>query len=133
MGNLMFYAVFLVTFMQFTFGAVRYSGVNRTFLCMYKGVFETSLVSVGEDGEPIYPYFDQETLENNISIYLESNITRYVKNYEVSIEYLDFDSNGICLEDHCSKVEVSIDADINLFFNYSRTLQFKVKEAVKNG
>lgn len=128
MGNMAFYAMLLVIFMQFTFGAVRFSGVNRTFLSMYRGVFESSLITVGEDGEPIYPYFSESILKAHIDDYLKENVTHYVKNYLVDINFLDMESNGVCLEDHCSKVKVTLNADINLFFTYSKSLEFKVKK-----
>lgn len=128
MGNLVFYAMFFVIFLQFTFGAIRFSGVNRTFLSMYRGVFETSLITVGEDGEPIYPYFSDEILENNIDTYLKRNIRKYTSNYNAEITYLDLHNDGLCLEEYCSKVKVSLNAEINMFFKYSKSLEFAVKE-----
>ena len=132
MGNLVFYAMFFVAFLQFTFGAIRFSGINRTFLSMYKGVFEISLVSVGEDGEPIYPYFSEEVLNKNIEKYLQENLTKYAKDYETKIMYLDSDTGGVCLEKHCSKVSVNLHADINLFFKYDKSLYFTIKEGLQN-
>lgn len=132
MGNLVFYAMFFVIFLQFTFGAIKYSGVNRTFLSMYRGVFEVSLITVGEDGEPIYPYFGEEILKNNINTYLENNLAKYSIYYTTDIVFLDYKTDGLCLDEYCSKVKVNLSADINYFFKYSNSLVFTVKEGSQN-
>lgn len=132
MGNICFYAMFFVIFLQFTFGAIKFSGVNRTFLSMYKGVFEVSLITIDDDGEPVYPYYGDEILKENVDSYLKANLTKYTKNYETNIRYLNLDNDGVCLEDRCSRVEVNLKADINMFFKYDKSLEYTVKEAIKN-
>ena len=128
MGNLAFYAFIFVVFLQFTFGAIYYSGVNRTFLNMYRGVFETSLITVGDDGEPVYPYFDETILKNNIDNYLEENLTRYVTHYTTGIYYFDLDDDLMCTNHHCSGVKVTLKADINFFFHYEAAKSYFVKQ-----
>lgn len=132
MGNICFYAMFFVIFLQFTFGAIKFSGVNRTFLSMYKGVFEVSLITVDKDGEPIYPYYGEEILKDNVDLYLKENLTKYTRNYETNIIFLNLDNDGVCLDEHCSKVEVNLKVDINMFFKYDKSLKYTVKEAIKN-
>lgn len=129
MGNICFYAMIFVVFLQFTFGAINFSGVNRTFLSMYKGVFESSLITVGENGEPVYPYFDEVTLRNGINSYLHANLKPYVKKFDTSMRLYTLDDSGMCLGRQCSKVEVSLKADINAFFKYSKSVTYYVKEA----
>ena len=128
MGNLAFYSLIFVLFLQFAFGAIDYSGVNRTFLNMYRGVIESALITVGEDGEPTYPYFDETMLKENVYSYLDENLSRYVTHYTTGIYYFDLDDELMCTSHHCSGVKITLKADINYFFHYENAKSYFVKE-----
>lgn len=128
MGNIAFYALIFTLFLQFAFGAIDYSGVNRTFLNLYRGVIEASLITVGEDGEPTYPYFDEVTLKENLYSYLDENITRYVTHYTTGIYYFDLEDELMCTSHHCSGVKITLKADINYFFHYENAKSYVVNK-----
>ena len=104
-----------------------YSGVNRTFLNMYRGLFESALVTVGDDGEPAFPYFDESVLKIKIYSYLEENLTQYVTHYTTGIYFYDLDDELMCTNHRCSGVKVTLKADINYFFHYENAKSYFVK------
>ena len=128
MGNIAFYALIFTLFLQFAFGAIDYSGVNRTFLNIYRGVIEASLITVGDDGEPTYPYFDEIALKENLYTYLDENITRYVTHYTTGIYYFDLEDELMCTSHHCSGVKITLNADINYFFHYENAKSYVVNK-----
>lgn len=85
----------------------------------YKGLFEASAISVGDNGEPIKPIFDYNTLKNYLSTYLEPNIKRYTKEYTLELKQDSKDK---------SYVDVKLDAKINYLFHYSKSVTFFVQE-----
>ena len=101
-----------------------YSGVNRTFLSMYKGVLESSVAYVDEKGEPISPYFLKDTLEDYVTNYFEENLTRYVTHYEASIYYFNEEDGSLCTSKYCDAVKISLRCDINYFFHYEKGRNF---------
>ena len=128
MGNLIYYALMFVLFLQFAFGAIDYSGVNRTFLNMYRGVVETTLITIDDSGEPTFPYIDEVTLKRNVDEYFKENLTRYVTHYTTGIYYFDLEDELMCTTHHCSGVKITLKADINYFFHYENAKSFYVKE-----
>ena len=128
MGNIAFYALIFVLFLQFAFGAIDYSGVNRTFLNLYRGVIEASLITVGDDGEPTYPYFDEKALKENLYTYLDENLTRYVTHYTTGLYYFDPEDELMCTSHHCSAVKITLKADINYFFHYENAKSYVVNK-----
>ena len=66
----LFFTIIFIISLNFSLGALRFSKINRTFLSMYRGIFEASVVTINDLGEPIYPYFD----ENVLNHYVDTNI-----------------------------------------------------------
>ena len=126
MENLLFFSLIFTLFLNFTFGAMRLSGVNRTFLSMYKGVLESSVAYINEKGEPITPYFIQDTLVDYVDHYLEENLTRYVTHYEASVYFFNNEDDTLCTSDYCSAVKISLECDINYLFHYSKAKNFYI-------
>ena len=128
MGNIAFYAMMFVLFLQFSFGAIDYSGVNRTFLGLYRGAIEASLRTVGDSGEPTYPFFDEAVLKENVYSYFEENLTRYVTHYTTGIYYFELEDGLMCTDHYCSGVKITLKADINYFFHYENAKSYFVKQ-----
>lgn len=126
MENLLFFAIIFGMMTNFTVGAITFSGVNRTFASMYKGVIETSISTIGEGGQAHIPYFDKTLLEKNVSKYLEDNLTRYVTHYQASIYYFDPKNGAICPYPDCYAVRITLKADINYFFKYEKAKNFYI-------
>lgn len=128
MTNILFYTLMFITFLQFSFGAISFSGVNRTFLNMYSGVLESSIITVDEKGEPTFPYFDEKILKENVYKYLDENLARYTNSYTTAIYFYDLDDGLMCTSHHCSGVRISLKADMNVFFKFNKAKTYFIRE-----
>lgn len=125
MTNCLFYTIIFTLFISVSFGSIRFSQLHRAFLSIYKGMLESCIVSIDDQGEPIFPYFNKELVEKNSEMYLKENIERYVENYDLLINYFDKKGGEIC-EDRCRYITIKLDAKINFFYNYSKTQSFSI-------
>ena len=107
-------------------GAINFSGVNRTFLSMYKGVLESSVAYLDKDGKAISPYFLKETLRDYVEAYLDENLTRYVTHYEATIYYFNKEDETLCTSEYCQNVKITLKCDINYFFKYEKARNFYI-------
>ena len=85
----LFSTFFFVLFLNLSMGSLRLTQLNRTFMNSYKGMYEACVVTVGNDGEPIKPYFEQNLLESYVADYLEPNISKYVTDYDLHLLFID--------------------------------------------
>lgn len=125
MTNCIFYSLFFVLFLNLSLGSLRYSQVNRSFMSIYKGMLEASVITINSEGEPIIPYFKQERIEKYVTEYLQSNIEKYVKKYEITTLFVDKNTDDICVN-YCREVKIALNADINNFFSYEKEQTFVV-------
>lgn len=132
MTNCIFYSLFFVLFLNFSFGSLRMSQINRSFESSYKSVYEASIITVGEDGEPIYPYYSQEILRNNLNSFINENVGKFVNAYDLTLDFYLEDGVTQCKENYKSRcVRVSLDASINYLFKYSKVKTYMIKERTK--
>ena len=127
MGNL-----FLVAFsMIFAFAIfhqnIVYTGVNRVYLGLYKGVAESGVVSYGRYGNLLdVPYFSVETTEAAVTLYFDSTLKRYVQSYGAT--YMFYDKNGdIDMNMPCT-FSVTLRCDISAFQHFERIAYFTIQE-----
>lgn len=125
MTNCIFYSSFFVLFLNISFGSLKYSQIHRAFMSIYKGTLEASSITVDENGEPVLPYYDQDSINDYIYSYLNANISKFTKNYEVNIYYYKRDFTEYCVS-HCSNISINLKAKINIFYSYDNTLSFYV-------
>ena len=126
MENIIFFSLIFSLFINFTWGAINFSGVNRTFLSMYKGVLESSVAYIDSRGNLVEPYFEKEILHDYVESYLEENLTRYVTHYEASIYYFNKEDETLCTSEYCTSVKISLECEINYFFHYAKARNFYV-------
>lgn len=130
MLNCVFYSLFFALFVSLSFGSLRLSQINRVFVSSYKGLYEASVVTVDKNGEPIYPYFDQGTLRNYIYEFISKKLDRYATNYSLDIEFYKEDGVSECLSnDFARNVKLSLKANINFLFKYTKQQSFSIKDA----
>ena len=127
MTNCLFYTMFFVLFLNLSFGSLRYSQINRNFMSIYKGMLEACLITINASGEPIFPYFDKEQVNEYVVNYLDKNISRYSRNYSVKTTYLVRNSDTMVCSSKCSVVKISLNAKINAFIDYSKEQTFVVR------
>lgn len=91
-------------------------------------MLEASVLTIADDGEPVVPYYNKETVSRYIDNYLEENISKYTKEYTVNTKYYEDDLYTVC-ESSCRKLSITLKAKINLFYDYERTQTFAVRSA----
>jgi len=123
MTNCLFYSVFFVLFLNVSFGSLRVSQVNRVFMSIYKGLFEASVITIDDNGEPTTPYFNKARVEAYVDSYLEENLSKYSKDYTVELSYPS------SREDSPSKVKIGLSAKINTFYSYQKERIFYIESA----
>lgn len=129
MLNCIFYSLFFVLFLNLSTGSLKLSQINRAFLSSYKGIYEASVITVGDDGEPIYPYFSQSLLGQYIHDFVEEKVTRYATNHELSYVFYKEDGVSECGEDDLARsIKIRLKADINYLFSYDKTQTFSIKD-----
>lgn len=127
MTNCLFYAMFFTLFLNLSFGSLRYSQINRSFMSIYKGMLEACLITINNSGEPIFPYFNETQIDDYVVNYLDRNISKYSRDYDVNTKYLVKDSpNNICTS-KCTVIEISLNAKINAFLDYQKDQTFIVR------
>ena len=127
MGNL-----FLVAFsMIFAFAIfhqnIVYSGVNRVYLGLYKGVAESGVVTYGRFGNLLEtPYFSVQVTEAAVDSYFESTLKRYVQTYRA--DYLFYNKDGAVDYNLPRSFSVTLKCDISAFQRFERTAFFTIQE-----
>lgn len=122
MTNCIFYSLFFALFLNVSIGSLKFSQVNRVFMSIYKGLFEASVITIDDKGEPTAPYFKKELVESYVDNYLEENLSRYSKDYTVDVSYPSIEENP-------SKVKISLSANINVFYSYEKERVFYIESA----
>lgn len=112
--------------LNFTMGAIDFSGVNRTFALMYKGVIEKSVATIDENGIECAPYYVKSVLKQNVTDYFDTNLPKYVTHYQASIYYFSKNNGTICTSKYCSAVRITLKADINYLFKYEKARDFYI-------
>ena len=126
MTNCLFYSLFFTLFLNISVGSLKFSQIHRTFMSIYKGMFEACTVSVDSNGEPIKPYYDQSEMNNYIESYFKTNLSKYSKNYTVKYIYLN-DNNQVC-KFNCRRISIQLTAPINIFYSYDKTQVFSIMD-----
>lgn len=125
MTNAIFYSLFFSLFLNISMGSLKYSQVHRTFMSVYKGMFEACLVSVDSKGEPIIPYYNLNEMNSYVNNYFKKNLSKYTKNYVVNIRFMQPTGTTIC-RTQCRRVRIRLVAEINSFYSYDKTQVFSV-------
>lgn len=126
MINCLFFGVGFYLFLTFSFGGMTYSSIHRSFLNMHRSILEISIVTVGDNGEDIDPYFNEPVLEQYVVNYLEDNIGRYSSDYKASIIYFDAKTKDINTNHKADGVRISLSSEINAFYSYKHAREFTI-------
>lgn len=127
MANFVFYVLIFAFFLNFSTGCINFSGVNRTFLGVYRSIFESSAQTIDDYGNPVAPFYKKDVLERLLKEYFDLNLPRYVTSYKTRIYYYNSDSDKtICTSNYCTNVDIALNCKINLFFDYKRSQSFSL-------
>ena len=125
MGNILLSITIGILSLQFFTFTYRINGINRVMFNMPISIFEASIPLVQDTSEPIL-YFDREYLLNELTSYVDKSIYKYTDRYSLDLYYYDQDDYSICRGDYCNAVEVTLNARITLFDDYSKTMRFYI-------
>ena len=95
----------------------------------FKGVYEASVVTVARNGDPIYPYYDQTIFREYVETFIGKNVSKYTTDYTLDITF--YLQDGITESGNrelARSAKVSLDAEVNYLFHYSKTQQFTIKD-----
>lgn len=127
MMNCIFYTLFFSLFLNMSVGSLKYSQIHRTFMSVYKGMFEACAVTVDENGEPCVPYYNMEKMKYYIENYFKTNLSKYTSDYKVSYMYQGGIGTFVC-KSECKSIQISLKAKINLFFDYNNMEIFTIQD-----
>ncbi len=129
MTNLIFFTIIASIMLNFSFGVMNYSGINRTFELAVKGPLEMSCLTLDNSATEVAPYFYRDFLEENVELYFAMNLPRYTKEYTTAYYYFnDEEDRSYCTSKYCRGVKISLKAKINTFFEYENAKEFYVKK-----
>jgi len=131
MTNCIFYAIFFTLFLNVSFGSLRTSQINRVFMSIYKGMLEASVITVSDKGVAITPYYNRARLNHFVNTYLKDGISRYTKDYTFQLRFKNDNNSNLICQSNCRKVEIELEAKINLFYKYEKTQVFTIKDGDK--
>ena len=118
---------FLVVVLSFDFFMMSYqiNGINRLVMSAPMSLYETA-INVFEIDEETGPYFDKEILEDNITYYVTFHMPRYTDDYELEFYYYNPIDHSLDMNDEVKAVEVTINANIILYYHYQKTMYYEI-------
>ena len=129
MGNLFLVAFSLIFSFAIFHQNIVFSGVNRAYLGLYKGVAERGVVLFDGSGQMLArPYFDYKITEAGVESYLQRALQSYVAEYET--EYVFYNASGKPNYATPCSFSITLRCDISAFQTFERTACFTIKENV---
>ena len=112
-----------------SFGSLRMSQINRSFMSTYKGMYEACAITVGNDGQPIYPYYDKDLLKKHVEEYVDKNVRKFAPSYDLSIKFYTLGGTNECSEDDLARtVKIRLKAKVNYLFTFNKEQMFSIQE-----
>ncbi len=118
--------VMVMSFQCFTI-TYRLNGINRTLMEIPLSIFEVA-VPLAQENDEIVIYFDQEYLINELTYYFDNKLPFYTSNYDLNYYFSNTGETSMCIEGHCSAIEISLDAEVVFFTRYQKTARYEIRE-----
>lgn len=124
---IMIFIASLLAILSFGGFAVSYqvNGINRTIIFLPISLIENS-TDVNEKNKT--PYFNKEKLINNLSYYLNSNITKYTSDFTFYFTFYNLNNHSFCVTSECTSVEVEFTAKLMYEYTYKRVMYYNILE-----
>lgn len=119
---------FFVVVLSFNFFMMSYqiNGINRLVVSAPISLYETA-INMFEIDEETGPYFDKETLEDNITSYFTFHMDRYTDDYDLDFYYYIPSDHSIDMSDEPKAVEVTLDTTVALSYHYQKTMYYEIR------
>lgn len=125
---LMMIISFFVVVLSFNLFMMSYqvNGVNRLVLGMPMSLFETAIVMTNLSENEV-PKFNHDILEGNLTSYFAYSMPHYTDDYSLYFYYYNPKNHSVCLSTQCRAVEVTVNANLALGYNYSKTMYYEIR------
>lgn len=121
---LIFIAAFLtILCSSMFFVTFQVNGINRAVVSVPMSFLE---VTVPVDDIRDHPYFDRNTVINNLTSYYDKTILKYTSNYDAEFYFYNSEDFSYCINEKCSAVEVTITANLMYEFHYKRVMFYEI-------
>ena len=127
MSNILFTLTIGILSLHFFSFTYRINGINRVMYNIPISIFEASIPLVQITETPNM-YFDKAYLESELTSYIDKAIYKYTDHYSLKFYYYKQSDNSICKTNYCNAVEVTLNAQITLFNDYSKTMRFYIQK-----
>ena len=119
---------FFVVVLSFNFFMMSYqiNGINRLVVSAPISLYETA-INMFEIDEETGPYFDKETLEDNITSYFAFHMDRYTDDYDLDFYYYIPSDHSIDMSDEPKAVEVTLHTNVALSYHYQKTMYYEIR------
>ena len=119
---------FFVVVLSFNFFMMSYqiNGINRLVVSAPISLYETA-INMFEIDEETGPYFDRETLEDNITSYFAFHMDRYTDDYNLDFYYYIPSDHSIDMSDEPKAVEVTLHTTVALSYHYQKTMYYEIR------
>ena len=119
---------FFVVVLSFNFFMMSYqiNGINRLVVSAPISLYETA-INMFEIDEETGPYFDKETLEDNITSYFTFHMDRYTDDYDLDFYYYIPSDHSIDMSDEPKAVEVTLHTTVALSYHYQKTMYYEIR------
>ena len=125
---IMFLAAIIAVFsVQFFYLSVTIQGLNRAVISTPIELFYQDAVPVGNRA-----MWTVDDIIEHLDSYYDKALSKYVKNYEVEYYFYDQYDHSMCVDEYCTAVEISVDADLILTYKYHRVMYYELYRS-KNG
>lgn len=102
---------------------------NRIILNTPRSIFEKSInvINYSQEKEDKL-YFDEIQLTYNLKSYYSGQLKKYVVSYYVEIMFMSSKNSGICFDDKCDVVDISVKVTLPFNIRFERELIYSIKD-----
>jgi len=139
MLNILLWALLLAFSSSLFSLSFSYSGVSRSFTGLGKGIAESSVIKIDDDGTDLMkPYFDKLSFRMATEKYFASALKRYLSsNQKPTYTYLFYDASSIDPSSPVSYmptgVKLTFSCPVSIFLTYSNSVSFFIKKGAMYG
>ena len=126
MSNVFIALIFAVVSFNFFTVSYKLNGINRTLLFTPTSLFEINIPLIN-DNDDFELYFDKTSLENDLTYYYDTHLSRYTSEYDINFHYINIEDESMCVSEFCKAVEVTISSEILFGFKYEKTMLFEIR------
>ena len=118
--------VMILSFQCFTI-TYRLNGINRILFEIPLSIFEVSIPLVQEEDD-ITIYFAKEELIKELNYYFDTKLPLYTDQYQIDYYFTKTGDSSMCLDNHCTAIEISLSANIVFFSQYQNMARYEIRE-----